>query len=63
MVQSRLRNREKAFSSSFFLFVGVGRMGHSSAVWDQRAAVQVEKDWNGIDQVTLRVPRGASARV
>ncbi|KAG9448372.1 hypothetical protein H6P81_014500 [Aristolochia fimbriata] len=38
-------------------------MGHSSAIWDQRAAVEVSKDWNGIDQVTLRVPRGTSARV
>ncbi|XP_077252153.1 putative glucose-6-phosphate 1-epimerase isoform X2 [Tasmannia lanceolata] len=25
--------------------------------------IEVTKDWNGIDQVTLRVPRGASARV
>ncbi|KAF5177058.1 Glucose-6-phosphate 1-epimerase [Thalictrum thalictroides] len=39
-------------------------MGHSSAaVWDQRAANEITKDWNGIDQVTLRSPRGASARV
>ncbi|RWR96508.1 putative glucose-6-phosphate 1-epimerase isoform X1 [Cinnamomum micranthum f. kanehirae] len=38
-------------------------MGHSSAVWDPRAAIEVTKDWNGIDQVTLRVPRGSSARV
>lgn len=38
-------------------------MGHSSAVWDQRAAIETSRDWNGIDQVTLRVPRGACARV
>eukprot|EP00268_Persea_americana_P013481 TRINITY_DN1593_c0_g1_i2.p1 TRINITY_DN1593_c0_g1~~TRINITY_DN1593_c0_g1_i2.p1 ORF type:complete len:125 (+),score=11.20 TRINITY_DN1593_c0_g1_i2:1342-1716(+) len=38
-------------------------MGHSSAVWDPRAAIEITKDWNGIDQVTLRVPRGSSARV
>ncbi|XP_043687381.1 putative glucose-6-phosphate 1-epimerase isoform X2 [Telopea speciosissima] len=38
-------------------------MGHSAAVWDQRAAVEVTKDSNGIDQVVLRSPRGASARV
>ncbi|KAL5708893.1 glucose-6-phosphate 1-epimerase [Ranunculus cassubicifolius] len=39
-------------------------MGHSSgAVWDQRAAIEITKDWNGIDQVTLRSPRGALARV
>ncbi|KAJ4954881.1 hypothetical protein NE237_011664 [Protea cynaroides] len=38
-------------------------MGHSAAVWDQRAAVEVVKDWNGTDQVVLRSPRGACARV
>nr|DAD19127.1 TPA_asm: hypothetical protein HUJ06_020590 [Nelumbo nucifera] len=38
-------------------------MGHSAAVWDQKAAIEVTKDWNGIDQVVLRSPRGASARV
>lgn len=38
-------------------------MGHSAAVWDQRLAFEVTKDWNGIDQVVLRVPRGASARI
>ncbi|XP_058096048.1 putative glucose-6-phosphate 1-epimerase isoform X3 [Magnolia sinica] len=41
----------------------VFEMGHFSAVWDQRAAIEISKDWNGIDQVTLRMPRGASARV
>ncbi|MQL75143.1 hypothetical protein Taro_007530 [Colocasia esculenta] len=40
----------------------VPEMGHSVASWDQRAAFEVVKDWNGIDQVVLRVPRGASAR-
>ncbi|EEF50625.1 aldose 1-epimerase, putative [Ricinus communis] len=38
-------------------------MGHSAAVWDHRAAIEIAKDWNGIDQVVLRNPRGASARV
>ncbi|KAF8379653.1 hypothetical protein HHK36_029097 [Tetracentron sinense] len=38
-------------------------MGPSAAVWDQRASIGVTKDWNGIDQITLRNPRGASARV
>lgn len=39
-------------------------MGHSSVpIWDQRQAIEISKDWNGIDQVTLRSPRGASARV
>ncbi|KAK6918273.1 Aldose 1-/Glucose-6-phosphate 1-epimerase [Dillenia turbinata] len=38
-------------------------MGHSAAVWDYKAAVEVTKDWNGIDQVMLRSPRGSSARV
>ncbi|XP_022858801.1 putative glucose-6-phosphate 1-epimerase, partial [Olea europaea var. sylvestris] len=38
-------------------------MGHSAAVWDHRAAIEVTKDWNGIDQVVLRNPQGASARI
>ncbi|XP_010251544.1 PREDICTED: putative glucose-6-phosphate 1-epimerase isoform X1 [Nelumbo nucifera] len=38
-------------------------MGPSAEVWDQRTAIEVTKDWNGIDQVLLRTPRGASARV
>ncbi|KAJ6829483.1 putative glucose-6-phosphate 1-epimerase isoform X1 [Iris pallida] len=38
-------------------------MGHSASVWDQRSEFEVSKDWNGVDQVVLRVPRGASARV
>ncbi|KAK3005365.1 hypothetical protein RJ639_015468 [Escallonia herrerae] len=38
-------------------------MGHSAAVWDTRAAIAVSKDWNGIDQVMLRNPQGASAKV
>ncbi|XP_058758117.1 putative glucose-6-phosphate 1-epimerase [Vicia villosa] len=38
-------------------------MGHSAAVWDFRAATELTKDWNGIDQVVLRTPLGASARV
>eukprot|EP00262_Sarcandra_glabra_P000343 TRINITY_DN103_c1_g6_i1.p1 TRINITY_DN103_c1_g6~~TRINITY_DN103_c1_g6_i1.p1 ORF type:complete len:319 (+),score=52.05 TRINITY_DN103_c1_g6_i1:525-1481(+) len=38
-------------------------MGHSTAVCEQRAVIDVSKDWNGIDQITLRVSRGASVRV
>lgn len=38
-------------------------MGHPAAVWDYRAAIEITKDWNGIDQVVLRNPQGASARV
>ncbi|XP_010924809.2 putative glucose-6-phosphate 1-epimerase [Elaeis guineensis] len=32
-------------------------------VWDQRSELEFTKDWNGIDHVTLKAPRGASARV
>ncbi|XP_059457032.1 putative glucose-6-phosphate 1-epimerase [Corylus avellana] len=39
------------------------KMGPSAAVWDCRAANEITKDWNGIDQVVLRNPQGASARV
>ncbi|PHU09533.1 putative glucose-6-phosphate 1-epimerase [Capsicum chinense] len=38
-------------------------MGHYAAVWDHAAAIEVTKDWNGIEQVVLRNPQGASARV
>ncbi|KAI4328872.1 hypothetical protein L6164_021193 [Bauhinia variegata] len=38
-------------------------MGHSAAVWDPRAAIEITKDLNGIDQIVLRNPQGASARV
>ncbi|CAI0469907.1 unnamed protein product [Linum tenue] len=38
-------------------------MGHSAAVWDCRTAIEITKDWNGIDQVMLRNPHGASAKV
>ncbi|CAK8544883.1 unnamed protein product [Lathyrus sativus] len=38
-------------------------MGHSAAVWDFRAATEITKDQNGIAQVVLRTPQGASARV
>lgn len=38
-------------------------MGHSAAVWDYKAAIEIRKDWNGIDQVVLHNPQGASARV
>ncbi|XVF80176.1 hypothetical protein PTKIN_Ptkin15bG0050000 [Pterospermum kingtungense] len=38
-------------------------MGHSAVVWDYKAATEISKDLNGIDNVVLRSPRGASARV
>lgn len=38
-------------------------MEQSAAVWDYQAAMEIVKDWNGIDQVVLRNPQGASARV
>ncbi|KAL5814297.1 hypothetical protein ACOSQ3_025091 [Xanthoceras sorbifolium] len=38
-------------------------MNHFGAACDQKAAVEITKDRNGIDQVVLRNPRGASARV
>ncbi|KAF5733103.1 hypothetical protein HS088_TW17G00639 [Tripterygium wilfordii] len=38
-------------------------MGHSAAVWDCKAAIEMSKDWNGIEQILLRNPQGASARV
>lgn len=38
-------------------------MGHSAAVWDYSAAIEVTKDWNGIDQIVLRNPHGALAKV
>ncbi|GAB4861642.1 hypothetical protein Ancab_036894 [Ancistrocladus abbreviatus] len=38
-------------------------MGHSAAVWDYRAAIEATTDWNGIQQVALKNPQGASARV
>lgn len=38
-------------------------MGHSAAVWDLGASMEVMKDWNGIEQIMLRNPKGASARV
>lgn len=38
-------------------------MGHSAAVWDCKAAVEMTKEWNGIDHIVLRSPQGASVRV
>jgi hypothetical protein len=32
-------------------------MGHSAAGWDYRAATEITKDWNGIDEVVLRNPQ------
>lgn len=49
---------ERDFSAFFF-----SQMGHPAAVWDYKAATEITKDWNGIDQVMLRNPQGASARV
>ncbi|CAL5331769.1 unnamed protein product [Camellia sinensis] len=38
-------------------------MGHSDPIWDHKAATELTKDWNGIDQVVLRSPLGASVKV
>ncbi|XP_073150498.1 putative glucose-6-phosphate 1-epimerase isoform X2 [Henckelia pumila] len=38
-------------------------MGHSAAHWDNRAPFHLTKDVNGIEQVVLWNPRGASARI
>ncbi|PQP93607.1 putative glucose-6-phosphate 1-epimerase [Prunus yedoensis var. nudiflora] len=38
-------------------------MGHSAADWDYRAAIEITKDWNGVEQVLLQNQQGASARV
>ncbi|XP_043813094.1 putative glucose-6-phosphate 1-epimerase isoform X2 [Manihot esculenta] len=38
-------------------------MGHSAAVWDHKAAIEITKDWNGIEQVVIRNRQGASVRV
>lgn len=38
-------------------------MGNSSAIWDCKAAVEITKDLNGVGQVVLRNPQGASAQV
>uniref|UniRef100_A0A7N0U3A9 glucose-6-phosphate 1-epimerase n=2 Tax=Kalanchoe fedtschenkoi TaxID=63787 RepID=A0A7N0U3A9_KALFE len=38
-------------------------MGQSAAVWDYQASMEIVKDLNGIVQVVLRNPQGASARV
>lgn len=39
---------------------GRKKMGHYAAVWDHKAATEITKDWNGIDQLVLRNPHGAS---
>ncbi|XAR62999.1 Glucose-6-phosphate 1-epimerase [Bertholletia excelsa] len=38
-------------------------MGPSAVVWDYKAAMEVTKDWNGIEQVVLRNAQGASVKV
>ncbi|KAJ3695186.1 hypothetical protein LUZ60_000563 [Juncus effusus] len=38
-------------------------MGHLARNWDRKSEFEITKDWNGIDQVVLRVPCGASVRV
>ncbi|KAG7583688.1 Galactose mutarotase-like domain superfamily [Arabidopsis suecica] len=38
-------------------------MGHYATVWDQKEASEIIKDWNGVDQVLLRNPHGASAKI
>lgn len=51
------RERERAF-------LHWKTMGHSATVWDyNKAANEMTKDWNGIDQVVLKSPLGGSAKV
>lgn len=63
-LRERERQREIPLSSSYLfklmclLFCWKFEMSHSGA-----AVVEVSKDKNGIDQVLLQNPRGASARV
>ncbi|BAS95407.1 Os05g0569400 [Oryza sativa Japonica Group] len=38
-------------------------MGHYTNLTDPRTELEVVRDWNGVDQVVLRSPRGAYARV
>jgi glucose-6-phosphate 1-epimerase len=38
-------------------------MGQYATVWDQKEASEIIKDWNGVDQVLLRNPHGASAKI
>ncbi|KAF3619747.1 hypothetical protein FXO37_33559 [Capsicum annuum] len=38
-------------------------MGQYAPVWDHKAAVELTKKLSGINQVTLRNPKGASVRV
>jgi len=45
---------EGRFEHFFCLFF---KMGHSAAGWDYRAATEITKDWNGIDEVVLRNPQ------
>ncbi|KAF0927046.1 hypothetical protein E2562_029266 [Oryza meyeriana var. granulata] len=38
-------------------------MGHYTNLTDPRTELEVVRDWNGVEQVVLRSPRGAYARV
>jgi glucose-6-phosphate 1-epimerase len=38
-------------------------MGHPATNLDKNSEFEVVKDWNGIDQIVLKVPSGASVRV
>jgi hypothetical protein len=38
-------------------------MGHPATNLDRNSEFEVVKDWNGIDQILLKVPSGASVRV
>lgn len=38
-------------------------MGQSAVVWDCEAAYDMKQDSNGVNQVVLRSPNGASAKV
>ncbi|XP_048421995.1 LOW QUALITY PROTEIN: putative glucose-6-phosphate 1-epimerase [Pyrus x bretschneideri] len=39
------------------------KMEHSAGEWQHRAAIEITKDWNGVEQVVLQNQQGASARV
>lgn len=38
-------------------------MWHSAGEWEHRVAIEITKDWNGVEQVVLQNQQGASARV
>lgn len=52
-----------AFSCFLCILGSAFTMNNSEAAADQKAAAEVTKGRNGIDQIVLRNSRGASARV